>query len=69
LDLIQRIRAMKPRRQWNLPAIALSTHAQPEDHRNAIEAGFSAYLASPADSEAFVKSITYALNHADDPMA
>jgi CheY-like chemotaxis protein len=69
LNLIQRIRASGPRHKWNIPAIALSSHAQPDDHRNAIEAGFSSYLAKPADSEAFVKSITYALTHADKPTA
>ena len=69
LNLIQRIRASKPRRQWNVPAIALSCHAQPEDHRNAIQAGFSAYLARPADPEAFVKSITYALHQAAEATA
>jgi signal transduction histidine kinase len=48
-DLLRRVRALSADTGGETPAIALTAFAQPRDQNLAIEAGFNAYFAKPAD--------------------
>jgi len=47
--LIRKVRARGPARGGALPAAALTAHARDEDRRRALEAGFHAHIAKPAE--------------------
>jgi len=47
--LIRKVRARGPARGGTLPAAALTAHARDEDRRRALEAGFHAHIAKPAE--------------------
>jgi signal transduction histidine kinase/CheY-like chemotaxis protein len=49
LSLIRQLRALEASRGGRTPAAALSAHTQGEDRRQAMQAGFQAYLAKPIE--------------------
>jgi protein-histidine pros-kinase len=50
--LVRRLRTSDPLRE--LPAIAVTAHARPEDREAALSAGFDGYVSKPIDREAFL---------------
>jgi CheY-like chemotaxis protein len=50
LSLIRKVRALKPGQGGKVPAVALTAFAGVENVRKALEAGFDAHLAKPADA-------------------
>ena len=49
-SLIRKIRALKPSRGGNVPAVAVTAHAGSEDIERALSAGFQSHVAKPVDS-------------------
>ena len=49
-SLIRKIRALRPARGGNIPAIAVTAHAGSEDIQRALSAGFQSHVAKPVDS-------------------
>ncbi|MBC7690197.1 MAG: response regulator [Methylotenera sp.] len=49
-SLIRKIRALRPAQGGNIPAIAVTAHAGPEDIRAVLSAGFQSHVAKPVDS-------------------
>jgi CheY-like chemotaxis protein len=47
--LIQQIRALPPERGGEVPAVALTAYAGPEDVVKALRAGFDAHMAKPVE--------------------
>ena len=47
--LIRRVRAMQPHGVGDVPAVALTAYAQPEDQRRALTAGFQEFVPKPVD--------------------
>lgn len=56
-DLLRRVRALSREAGGETPAIALTAFAQPRDQDVALQAGFNAYLAKPADPKEIVASV------------
>jgi CheY-like chemotaxis protein len=54
-DLIRHVRASTDTRQ--LPALAFTAYAGPEDRRRALDAGYDAHLAKPVDPVALVDAL------------
>lgn len=48
-DLISRVRAMGPERGGDIPAIALTAYARPEDRARVLAAGFQRHVAKPVE--------------------
>jgi PAS domain S-box-containing protein len=48
-SLIKRVRALGPERGGNIPSIALTAYARPEDRMKAMLAGFEQYLVKPVE--------------------
>jgi signal transduction histidine kinase/CheY-like chemotaxis protein len=44
-----------------IPLLAITAHAQPEDHAKALAAGFADYLTKPLDTEKFIQAVGHAL--------
>jgi signal transduction histidine kinase/ActR/RegA family two-component response regulator len=57
LSLIRSIRQREAADGGTIPAIALSAYARPEDERQAIEAGFNAFLSKPATPEDVLREV------------
>jgi CheY-like chemotaxis protein len=60
-DLIAHIRALAPARGGDVPALALTAYARPEDRGRLLNAGFSMYLSKPvepSDLVAVIASLT-----------
>jgi signal transduction histidine kinase/ActR/RegA family two-component response regulator len=56
-SLIRRLRAHAGALGRNLPVIALTAHARPEDRKATFEAGFNAHLAKPVDPMALIQCV------------
>jgi PAS domain S-box-containing protein len=54
---IERVRASSETRVAQVPALALTAYATPEDHRHTSAAGFQAHLDKPTDPEALVQTV------------
>ena len=48
-SFIRELRKHESSNGFSVPAIALTAHARPEDHKRALHAGFQAHLAKPVD--------------------
>jgi CheY-like chemotaxis protein len=57
ISLLARIRARGPGRGADLPAVALTALAGPDDRRRTLAAGFQAHLAKPIDVDRLVGTI------------
>ena len=61
-ELIRRVRAPEsPAR--HAAALAYSAHAQDGDRQRALDAGFDAHLAKPADAETVVNAVEHLVRH------
>jgi signal transduction histidine kinase/CheY-like chemotaxis protein len=49
-DLLRQVRALGPERGGNIPAVALTAFARPEDRTRALRAGFRMHLSKPVDA-------------------
>jgi signal transduction histidine kinase/DNA-binding response OmpR family regulator len=56
-SLIRRLRSLTPENGANIPAIALTALARPEDSEQAISVGFQLHLAKPIDIDELAKAI------------
>lgn len=56
-SLIRRIRALAPEQGGDVPAIALTAYARPEDAKHAEEAGFQVHLAKPVRFEQLIDAV------------
>jgi CheY-like chemotaxis protein/anti-sigma regulatory factor (Ser/Thr protein kinase) len=57
-SLLRRIRALPPEHGGDVPAIALTAYARPEDVRAATDAGFQLHVVKPIKPEALVEAIS-----------
>lgn len=57
--LISRLRALSPDKGANIPAIALTAMARPEDSEHALSAGFQLHLAKPVDIDRLAEAIEH----------
>jgi signal transduction histidine kinase/ActR/RegA family two-component response regulator len=48
-DLIRKVRALRPDQGGQIPAVAITAYAKPEDQERAIREGFSVHLAKPIE--------------------
>lgn len=60
--LLHRIRAMGPHRGGDLPAIALTAFAGPDDRARALASGFLTHIAKPMDMGELIDEVAAALN-------
>src|SRR5213075_278676 len=56
-DLMRIIRQLPPTRGGELPALALTAHARPEDRLRAIAAGFQEHLCKPIASDELLATV------------
>jgi PAS domain S-box-containing protein len=59
-ELLKTIREMAAHR--NVPAVAVSAYARPDDRSRALEAGFQAHLAKPIDPRTLVRALAAAVS-------
>jgi PAS domain S-box-containing protein len=57
LELIRRVRLLNDRRCGQLPAIAITAYARPEDRQRSLLAGFQMHLSKPIEARELVASI------------
>lgn len=46
-DLIRQVRLRSPSQGGNIPAVAVTAYARPEDRQRALDAGFQTHIAKP----------------------
>jgi CheY-like chemotaxis protein len=56
-ELLRKLRALEHDRTRDIPAIAVTAFARPEDRARAMSAGFAAYLSKPIDISELLGSI------------
>lgn len=56
-DLITQVRALRPERAGNIPAIALTAYARAEDRARVLAAGFQRHVAKPVESSALAAAV------------
>jgi signal transduction histidine kinase/DNA-binding response OmpR family regulator len=56
-ELISVVRAMRPERGGNIPAIALTAYARPEDRARVLAAGFQRHVAKPVEPSILAAAI------------
>ncbi len=61
-SFIRKVRKLAKDRGGQVPAVALTAYADPEDRIRALEAGFEIHLAKPVDPEALVITIANLMN-------
>src|SRR5262249_8968101 len=54
---LRRVRALPPQKGGDVPAIALTAYARPEDERAAIDAGFQIHIVKPVKPESLLQAI------------
>jgi CheY-like chemotaxis protein len=57
-SLINKLRALTPKKGANIPAIALTALARPEDNEQALSAGFQLHMAKPVNIEELAEAIS-----------
>jgi signal transduction histidine kinase/DNA-binding response OmpR family regulator len=57
-SLVNRLRTLTPKNGANIPAIALTALARPEDTEQALNAGFQLHLSKPVDIEELAEAIS-----------
>jgi signal transduction histidine kinase len=62
--LLRSVRALAPDEISQVPAIALTAHARPEDVEQALSSGFQMHLAKPVDSSRLLSAVTTTLLNA-----
>jgi CheY-like chemotaxis protein len=63
-DLIRTVRALPDAAKANVPAIALTAFAQPEDRTRALVAGFNVYMSKPVELEELLMALADLVRHA-----
>ena len=53
-ELMRRIRALGPAQGGDIPAVALTSYAQPEDCKRALDAGYQKHLTKPVDASELI---------------
>ena len=56
-EFLRRIRALDPARGGNVPAIALTAFARPEDRARSLKAGFSVHVSKPIQPETLTATV------------
>jgi PAS domain S-box-containing protein len=56
-QFIRRLRALTPEQGGTIPAAALTAHAQPDEVRRALEAGFQRHLAKPSAPDDIARAV------------
>jgi CheY-like chemotaxis protein len=56
-DLISRVRAMSPECGGDIPAIALTAYARPEDRDRVLAAGFQRHVAKPVEPSSLAMAV------------
>jgi CheY-like chemotaxis protein len=56
-SLMRRVRALPPEHGGDVPAIALTAYARPEDARATADAGFQMHLVKPVSPEAILEAV------------
>ena len=56
-ELVRRVRALGVERGGEVPALALTAYARPEDQTTALQAGFNAHVAKPIDAEEVLTTV------------
>ena len=56
-QFIRRLRALDPEHGGTIPAAALTAHAQPDEVRRALEAGFQRHLAKPSAPDEIARAV------------
>jgi signal transduction histidine kinase/CheY-like chemotaxis protein len=56
-ELLRRVRALQPQKGGDVPAIALTAYARPEDVRAVTEAGFQLHIAKPVKPEKLLEAV------------
>ena len=56
-ELMRRVRALGVGRGGEMPALALTAYARPEDRAKALEAGFQAHVAKPIDADEVLTTV------------
>ena len=49
LDLIRKVRALKPTERGRVPAVALTAYARGEDRTRSLAAGYDVHVAKPVE--------------------
>jgi CheY-like chemotaxis protein len=62
--LLRRIRALGPDHGGDIPAIALTAYARPEDRDDALRAGFESHLAKPVEPSQLIAVVANAARRA-----
>ena len=62
-SLLHRVRALPPAKGGDVPAIALTAYARPEDAQAAMEAGFQLHVVKPVKPEALLEAISAWAQH------
>jgi CheY-like chemotaxis protein/anti-sigma regulatory factor (Ser/Thr protein kinase) len=56
-SLLRKVRALPPERGGDVPAIALTAFARPEDFRRALDAGFQLHIAKPVTPDSLLAAV------------
>jgi CheY-like chemotaxis protein len=65
-SLIKKIRALPQENGADVPAIALTAFASPQDKRTALAAGFQRHIAKPVEPVALAKNVALILGRSDE---
>ncbi len=68
-DLLARLRARGPGQGGDLPALALTAFARPEDRQRALDSGFQGYLVKPLEPAALLAAVARLLTPSTRSMA
>jgi CheY-like chemotaxis protein len=66
-SLIRKIRNLSNERGGNVPAIALTAYARPEDRVRALRSGFQMHIAKPVESSELIAAVANLAGRMRDP--